>query len=277
MLINFNRSLELMDRFETDNLRLLYYDFANKFTGTYKSYEYSRLCTIIQGEKVITINKDILKYDTNKYLLLPPESNIHMEINQPTKAVVFELNSQLIKQANEKVSNEYAIDYKTLSQENYYIGDENIELKEILSRINNKLLKKNKNFECIIDLYAQELVYNLISSKGARQVLNLELNNPVNLAIRYMNDNCMQSISISQLSYDLNMSEANFCQYFKRITNMTPNEYLTNVKLEKAKSLLMQTSVTEVAFDLGYENISYFISIFKRKYGITPKQYQKIN
>lgn len=266
-----------MDRFETDNLRLLYYDFANKFTGTYKSYEYSRLCTIIQGEKVITINKDILKYDTNKYLLLPPESNIHMEINQPTKAVVFELNSQLIKQANEKVSNEYAIDYKTLSQENYYIGDENIELKEILSRINNKLLKKNKNFECIIDLYAQELVYNLISSKGARQVLNLELNNPVNLAIRYMNDNCMQSISISQLSYDLNMSEANFCQYFKRITNMTPNEYLTNVKLEKAKSLLMQTSVTEVAFDLGYENISYFISIFKRKYGITPKQYQKIN
>ena len=277
MLTNFNRSLELMDRFETDNLRVLYYDFANKFDGDYKSYEYSRLCTLIQGEKLISINNDTLKYNTNQYLLLPPQSKIHMEINQPTKAVVFELNSQLIKQANEKISNEYSIDCQMLSQGNYFIGINDIELKEILNRITDKLLKKGENFECIIDLYAQELVYNLISNKGSSQVLNLEINNPVNKAIRYMNDNCMQSVSINQLSYDLNMSEANFCQHFKRITNMTPNNYLTNVKLEKAKGLLMQTSVTEVAFELGYENISYFISLFKRRYGITPKQYQKMN
>lgn len=277
MLTNFNRSLELMDRFETDNLRILCYDFANKFNGVYKTYEYSRLCTIIQGEKLITVNKDKIKYGNNQYLLLPSESNVHMTITQPTKAVVFELNSQLIKQANEKISNEYSIDYQILSQNNLYIGDENIELKEILNRITNKLLKKSENYECIIDLYAQELVYNLISNKGARQVLNLEINNPVNIAIRYMNDNYMQPISINQLSHDLNMSEANFCQYFKRITNMTPNGYLTNVKLEKAKGLLMQTSVTEVAFFLGYENVSYFISLFKKKYGITPKQYQKID
>jgi AraC-like DNA-binding protein len=266
-----------MDRFETENLRLLYYDFANKFNGIYKTYEYSRLCTIIQGEEFITNNKHMIKYDTNQYLLLPPESSIHMEINQPTKALVFELNSRLIKQANEKLKKEYSIDYKTLSQNNYYIGEKNKELIEILNRINDKLLKKSENFEYIIDLYAQELVYSLISNTGARQVLNLEVNNPVNIAIRYMNDNCMQRIRINQLSHDLNMSEANFCQYFKRITNMTPNEYLTNVKLEKAKCMLMRASVTEVAYGLGYENISYFISLFKKRYGITPKQYQKLD
>lgn len=277
MLTNFNRSLELMDRFETDNLRLLFYDFANQFSGIYKTYEYSRLCTIIQGEKIITINKDKIKYDTNHYLLLPSESNVHVEVKQPTKAVVFELNSKLIKQASEKVSNEYSIDYKTLSQNNYYIGDMDLDIKEILGRIIQKLVGKGKNFECIIDLYAQELVYNLISNKGARQVLDLEINNPVNIAIRYMNDNYMLPININQLSHDLNMTEANFCQYFKRITNMTPNAYLTDVKLKKAKGLLTQTSVTEVAFSLGYENISYFISLFKKRYGITPKQYQKIN
>ena len=277
MLTNFDRSLELMDRFETDNLRLLYYEFADNYKGIYKTYEYSRLCTIIRGEKIITINKDKTKYNTNQYLLLPSECNVHMEINQPTKALVYELNSKLIERATEKVSNEYSIDYKTLSQNEYYIGDVNIELKENLNRIINKLMKKSENFECIIDLYAQELVYNLISNKGARQVLNLEINNPVNIAIRYMNGNYMQPFSINQLSHDLNMSEANFCQYFKRITNMTPNGYLRNVKLKKAKALLMQTSVTEVAYSLGYENISYFIALFKKRYGITPKQYQKTN
>lgn len=277
MLTNFNRSLELMDRFETDNLRLLCYDFAEQYSGIYKTYEYSRLCTIIQGEKFITSNKSKVKYDATQYLLLPSESTVQMEINQPTKAIVYELSSQLIKQANEKVSNEYSIDYKILSQNEYYIGDINMELKENLNRIIFKLLKKSENFECIIDLYAQELVYNLISNKGARQVLDLEISNPVNMAIRYMNGNYMQPISINQLSHSLNMSEANFCQHFKRITSMTPNEYLTNVKLKKAKGLLMQTSVTEAAFNLGYENISYFIALFKKRYGITPKQYQMMN
>lgn len=277
MLTNFNRSLELMDRFETENLRVLCYDFANRFRGIYKTYEYSRLCTIVQGEKLITVNNnEKRKYDANEYLLLPSESDVCMEINQPTKAVVFELNSQLIERANEKVSSEYSIDYTTLSQNNYYIGDVNIELKDILNRMTDKLLKKSENYEYIVDLYAQELVYALISNKGARQVLNSEMRNPVNIAIRYMNANYMHPISIHQLSYDLNMSEANFCQYFKRITNMTPNEYLTTVKLKKAKGLLLQASVTEVAFSLGYENISYFISLFKKAYGVTPKQYQKM-
>lgn len=276
MLTNFNRSMEVMDRFETENLRVLCYDFASKFRGVYKTYEYSRLCTIVHGEKTITVNKEKKKYNANQYLLLPSESDVPMEINQPTKAVVFELNSQLIKRANEKVSNEYSIDYNALSQNNYYIGDVNMELKEILNRMTDKILKKSENYEYIIDLYAQELIYTLISNKGAKQVLNLEMNNPVNIAIRYMNDNYMQPISIHELSYDLNMSESNFCQYFKRITNMTPNEYLTNIKLKEAKSLLLQASVTEVAYSLGYENISYFISLFKKKYGITPKQYQKM-
>ena len=47
----------------------------------------------------------------------------------------------------------------------------------------------------------------------------------------------------------------------------------TNLKLHKAKEMLKYQSVTEVAFSLGYENISHFINIFKRNFGITPKQY----
>jgi AraC-like DNA-binding protein len=40
---------------------------------------------------------------------------------------------------------------------------------------------------------------------------------------------------------------------------------------------LKEKNVTEVAYDLGYENISHFISQSKKKYGYTPKQHQKIN
>jgi AraC-like DNA-binding protein len=70
------------------------------------------------------------------------------------------------------------------------------------------------------------------------------------------------------------MSESNFCQYFKKITGCTPVQYFINFKMEKAIEMLKKESVTDVAFDLGYDNISYFILIFKKMYGMTPKQYQ---
>lgn len=276
MLSTFNRELEQMDRLETDYIRILCYDFKDNFKGTYRSYEYSRLCTILQGEKLISVNNnETFKYDRNSLLLLSPNSKIDMSIHQPTKAVVFELNNNLINKVNEKISNDYFIDYSSLASNFYYVGKNNNELKDLLNRISNEILKKDKKSEYLIDLYAQELVYHLIQNKSANLILNAESNNPINKAIRYMNNNDTQPVDMKQLSYDLNMSESYFCQLFKKITKMTPNDYYTNIKLEKAKELLNSKSVTETAYDLGYSNISYFIFIFKKKYGMTPKQYKK--
>jgi AraC-like DNA-binding protein len=72
------------------------------------------------------------------------------------------------------------------------------------------------------------------------------------------------------------MSETNFSNSFKKVLGITPKEYITNLKLTEAKKMLKTQNVTEVAYNLGYDNISYFIAIFKNKYGITPKQYKSI-
>ncbi len=47
----FDRQLELADGIETEYLRILYYTFEKNYIDTYKSYEYKRLCTIVDGEK----------------------------------------------------------------------------------------------------------------------------------------------------------------------------------------------------------------------------------
>lgn len=105
MLTNFNRDLELVDGLETDYLRLLYYDLSPKFSSVYKSYEYSRLCTILEGNKHVSVNNGIeFTYNTHQFILLPPHSNVHMDIVIPTKALVFELNDTLLKRVTEKVS-----------------------------------------------------------------------------------------------------------------------------------------------------------------------------
>jgi AraC-like DNA-binding protein len=278
MLNNFDRELELHDRLETNYLRILYYDFSQKYSDSYKSYEYTRLCTILEGEKLVLVNKEApFKYDSNKFLLMPPKSNIHMTINVPTKALVFELSDTLIKKVSENVSINYNMDYNLLVKDQLLCSQENSEFKNTLNKIVNLLAAKSRDTEYILDLYAQEMVYHILQTKGVRQILSFEPDNAVNKAIKYMKDEYMMPISIKQISSDLDMSESNFCQYFKKVTGISPKEYLTNIKMEKAKYIVTHESVTEAALDLGYENISHFITLFKDKYGVTPKQYQKMS
>jgi len=276
MLHDFSRELELSDRLETNYLRILYYDFSQNYSDSYHSYEYTRLCTILSGEKHISVNQtDKFKYDNNKFLLLPPKSNVFMTINEPTRALVFELSDDLIKCVSENVSLEYNIDYDTLVQDRLLCAKESLELKDVFGKIHKLIGANDKNIKYILDLYAQELVFNLVQIKGVHQLLTSEPDNPINRAINIMKEEYMLPLSIAQISSDLNLSEAYFCQYFKKVTGITPKEFLTNIKMEKAKEMILHSSVTDTAFDLGYENVSHFIALFKNKYGVTPKQFKK--
>lgn len=278
MLTDFNRGLELADGLETNYLRILYYEFSRKFCSTYKSYEYSRLCTIIQGEKHISVNSNKkFTYDKNQFILLPPNSSIDMDIEVPTTALVFELNDDLLKCVSEKISSDLEVDYDLLIEDRFFMNQINEEIKDCMNKVADVLSKPHKDKEFLLDLYAQELAYGLFQIKGTQQILNFEHENPIYKAIKYMHDNCELPLSIKEISSHLNMSESNFCQYFKKVVGVAPKEYLTNLKLAKAKDMIKHTSITDTAFDLGYENISHFITLFKNKYGVTPKQYLKQN
>lgn len=271
MLSNFRSDMERLDGLETNNIRTLYYDLSSGYQDDYKTYGYNRICTITQGEKCISVDNKTLKYDSSSVLILPSHAKIGMKIYRPTKAIVYELNTKMVEQVSEKVFDEYAIDSNLFTGNKFYLGSNNYN--EILQKIRNKLLDNQKNSEFLVDLYAKELVYHLIQNEAVKQIL-LDNTNPVTRAIRYMNSNYLQQISIREIAYNLNMSESSLCQYFKKVTGVTPNQYLTKIKLEKAQEMLKTASVTETAFNLGYQNISHFIMLFKNVYGITPKQYK---
>jgi len=73
------------------------------------------------------------------------------------------------------------------------------------------------------------------------------------------------------------MSLGNFLLTFKQTTGISPNKYLTSLKLAYAENQiqLQNRNISEIAWELGYQNISHFISLFKERFGVTPKQYIK--
>ena len=100
----------------------------------------------------------------------------------------------------------------------------------------------------------------------------------VKLLIEYLHNHAHTKITLKTLSHLIHMSESETIKLFKQHVHQTPFQYLTNVRLERSINMLygQQTyTVTEIAMACGFSTTSYFIQIFKNKYGMTPKQMQK--
>ena len=91
----------------------------------------------------------------------------------------------------------------------------------------------------------------------------------------YIQQNYMRRITLEEISAAGTVCRSRCCMLFRRLMNVTPNEYLTRYRLEKACLLLgARVSVTEAAFASGFRGTSYFSETFKRIYGLTPSEYR---
>lgn len=268
----FNRRLELANCLETDFLKVFHYDFKKYYKETYRNYEYIRLCTIISGEKNLKIKGKKYKYDKDQIMLLSPYAEVEMEIEKPTEAVVIEISDKLIESVKSKVNLDFSIECNDQVNE-LLLKRTSVNFNKVLKKISKLFLEKNKDKNFLIDLYSQELVYDMLHMKEINFMLNNNLNNPINKSIKIMKENILDKITISDIADELNMSVSNFSSKFKSIVGVSPNVYFRSLKLNEAKKMLKSKSVTQVSSELGYDNISYFIKLFKDSYGITPKQY----
>jgi len=75
----------------------------------------------------------------------------------------------------------------------------------------------------------------------------------------------------------VNMSPCYFSVMFKKETGQNFINYLTNIRIEKAKELLRSTNLKsyEIAYQVGYDNPTYFSTVFKKLTGMTPLDYKK--
>lgn len=84
-------------------------------------------------------------------------------------------------------------------------------------------------------------------------------------------------LTLEDLSKASGMSPKYFCRFFHEMSNKTPIEYLNYYRIEIAceKLLATELSITEIALNCGFNDVSYFIKTFKKYKGLTPKKYLK--
>lgn len=94
---------------------------------------------------------------------------------------------------------------------------------------------------------------------------------------RYLQENLADEMSLSVLAQEFHLNPQYISQLFKNEIGVNFLSYLTNIRMEKAKKLLLSTSlsVAEVAEQSGYGDYRVFTKVFKKSEGITPSQYRR--
>ena len=103
---------------------------------------------------------------------------------------------------------------------------------------------------------------------------NLKEANHIKPVLEYIENHYMEKISLEKMSRIAGISPKYFCRCFKIFFHMTASDYLNYKRVEQAcyELTVLDKSVTEVGFDCGFHDTSYFIRIFKKYKGMTPNQ-----
>jgi AraC-like DNA-binding protein len=92
----------------------------------------------------------------------------------------------------------------------------------------------------------------------------------------FIDNNYSERIDVSEIADEACYSKFHFIRTFKSIYGKTPHQYLTAVRVEKAKAMLEEdVSVTEACFAVGFDSLGSFVGLFKRRVGLTPSEYQR--
>lgn len=94
---------------------------------------------------------------------------------------------------------------------------------------------------------------------------------------QYIEEHIDAEIGTDQLAKIAGLSLYHFIRMFKRSTGFTPHQYVNHLKMQHAKDLLTQTSlsVIQICFDIGFNNPSHFSRIFKRNFGLSPLKFRQ--
>lgn len=96
-------------------------------------------------------------------------------------------------------------------------------------------------------------------------------------ATEYIDENLRTHLSLEEISRTISMSPYHFAHVFALTVGLTPHRYVTQRRMERAKSLLRETTlpVTQIAHQVGYSNQSHFSMVFRRFTGQTPRGYRR--
>jgi AraC-like DNA-binding protein len=157
--------------------------------------------------------------------------------------------------------------------------------KQTIEQLAPRLLSLNQKhgFDSVLELLS--ILHDLSVSRNMHTLSDATFNNAefsynsrrIAMAVDYMSHNFQKPVTLTEAAKLVNMTDVSFSRFFKTRTGITFMNSLLEIRLGHVSRLLIDTtqSVSEVAYHCGFNNISNFNRIFKKKKGCTPKEFRE--
>lgn len=124
----------------------------------------------------------------------------------------------------------------------------------------------------LLDTMAKSKYTEVISPNYVPILTLTKTNERMNKVVAYLLEHFTEPISLQTVAELGSMNESAFCRYFKAQTGLTLNQYITDLRVRYACELLSKSkdSITQICFQVGFDNVSHFIHVFKKVRGQTP-------
>lgn len=115
-----------------------------------------------------------------------------------------------------------------------------------------------------------------ILASASYQSLSLQQTSRISKVLEYLQRNFTTTISLTKAASVIHLSKSAFCKYFKRTMGKTFSDYVNDLKITHAMMLLLETdnSIQSIAYQSGFENISYFNRVFLKKNKCKPSTFR---
>ena len=159
-----------------------------------------------------------------------------------------------------------------------FTGKSKLEITRLIRiSVNYVGVRKVTNLLTLLELMATSTEYELLASVGFTNSVNSEDFERFNKVYKFLVKNFATSIRLEEVSTLVGLTPTAFCRYFKERTKKTFVEYLNEMRIGYSKKLLLENKmkISTISGEVGFPNLSNFISQFKKVTGMSPSQFQK--
>jgi AraC-like DNA-binding protein len=234
-----------------------------------------------QGSKMVHLGDKVHVYDPEHYLVLsvplPAECEAVIDPAKPLLSMVVDIDMELLRGIIGQLEERRETLRPGCTQKGLYLARADAAFKDTTARLLHALASPDEARVLGRGL-VRELLFRVLQGENAAALYALAAHNTglsrIDKALRQIHENFNQSFNVEQLAEVVNMSPSAFHRAFKEVTAQSPIQYLKRVRLNKAKSLLVESGLrsSDAARLVGYESVSQFNREFKRYFGASPRQ-----
>jgi AraC-like DNA-binding protein len=233
-------------------------------------------------------DKPSFDYLPGETVIVPPQETMIIDFPEatagnPTQCIALAIDDAYIRQTvnylNQYYNSGEGAQNWQLSFRQYHF-ENNHEITELINKLIRICSSEDSSKNIYADLQLKELLIRLLQSQQLGQATadcpKDSNSNRLNFVLHYIQEHLTEKIAVDALSRKAYLSRNLFFKWFREQFGITPLEYVNKERIKLAKQLLAkpQSTIYDVSKLCGFTDVNYFIRVFRKMEGTTPKAYQ---